>query len=213
MTNQVVEAGMGIKSLNILYNSAVNGIVGNGYHVSVMAKEYIDKYGRTEDACKAMMRMQIRKCTTSGVLSGIGGIITLPITLPLNLSSVIYMQMRMIACIAYMAGYEVNSDQTQTLVLSCLMGVPISQFLKKTTVNISTKTATKLIGKIPGAVLMKINQMIGFRFITKFGTTGAINLGKSVPIFGSIAGGCVDYCGTKTIANTAYNMFFENKYN
>jgi hypothetical protein len=213
MTNQVVEAGMGTKSLNILYNSAVNGIVGNGSHVSVMAKEYMNKYGRTEDACKAMMRMQIRKCTTSGVLSGIGGIITLPITLPLNLSSVIYMQMRMIACIAYMAGYEVNSDQTQTLVLSCLMGVPISQFLKKTTVNISTKTATKLIGKIPGAVLMKINQMIGFRFITKFGTTGAINLGKSVPILGSIAGGCVDYCGTRTIANTAYNMFFENKYN
>ena len=213
MTSQVVEAGMGTKSLNILYNSAVNGIVGNGSHVSVMAKEYMNKYGRTEDACKAMMRMQIRKCTTSGVLSGIGGIITLPITLPLNLSSVIYMQMRMIACIAYMAGYEVNSDQTQTLVLSCLMGVPISQFLKKTTVNISTKTATKLIGKIPGAVLMKINQMIGFRFITKFGTTGAINLGKSVPILGSIAGGCVDYCGTKTIANTAYNMFFENKYN
>ena len=213
MTNQVVEAGMGTKSLNILYNSAVNGIVGNGSHVSVMAKEYMNKYGRTEDACKAMMRMQIRKCTTSGVLSGIGGIITLPITLPLNLSSVIYMQMRMIACIAYMAGYEVNSDQTQTLVLSCLMGVPISQFLKKTTVNISTKTATKLIGKIPGAVLMKINQMIGFRFITKFGTTGVINLGKSVPILGSIAGGCVDYCGTRTIANTAYNMFFENKYN
>ena len=131
MTSQVVEAGMGTKSLNILYNSAVNGIVGNGSHVSVMAKEYMNKYGRTEDACKAMMRMQIRKCTTSGVLSGIGGIITLPITLPLNLSSVIYMQMRMIACIAYMAGYEVNSDQTQTLVLSCLMGVPISQFLKK----------------------------------------------------------------------------------
>ncbi len=213
MKNQVVEAGKGIKSLNILYNSAVNGLVGNNSHVSMMAKEYLDKYVRTEEACKAMMKMQIGKCTTSGILSGIGGIITLPITLPLNLSSVVYMQMRMIACIAYMAGYEVNSDQTQILVLSCLMGVPIAQFLKKTTVNVSTKTATKIIEKIPGAVLIKINQMIGHRFITKFGTTGTVNLGKSIPFLGSIAGGCVDYCGTKVIANRAYNMFFENRYN
>jgi hypothetical protein len=213
MKKQVVEASMGIKSLNILYNSAINGVVGGGSHVSMMAKEYMDRYVGIEEACKAMMRIQIGKCATSGILSGMGGIITLPITLPLNLSSVIYMQMRMIACIAYMAGYEVKNEQTQALVLSCLMEVPISQFLKKTTVSISTKTATKIIEKIPGAVLMKINQLIGFRFITKFGTTGTVNLGKSVPILGSIAGGCVDYCGTKVIADRAYNMFFENKYN
>ena len=39
MKKQVVEASMGIKSLNILYNSAINGVVGGGYHGSMMAKE------------------------------------------------------------------------------------------------------------------------------------------------------------------------------
>ena len=39
MKKQVVEASMGIKSLNILYNSAINGVVGGGSHVSMMAKE------------------------------------------------------------------------------------------------------------------------------------------------------------------------------
>ncbi len=38
-----------------------------------------------------------------------------------------------------------------------------------------------MIKSAPGKILTKINQLIGFRFITKFGSKGIINLGKAVP--------------------------------
>ena len=53
--------------------------------------------------------------------------------------------------------------------------------------------ATSAIKKIPGKTLTKINQKVGFRFITKFGEKGIINLGKLVPGVGALIGGSMDY--------------------
>lgn len=94
-----------------------------------MANDYLKKYKTKEEACKAMIRNQIAKCATSGFITGFGGFITMPVTLPANITSVIYVQMRMIACTSYMAGFDLDSDQTQTLVYACLANVLINGFL------------------------------------------------------------------------------------
>ena len=70
------------------------------------------------------------------------------------------------------------------------------------------KFANGLIKKIPGKVLTKINQKVGFRFITKFGTKGIVNLGKLLPGVGAIVGGSLDLVETKIIADRAYKWFF-----
>ena len=67
--------------------------------------------------------------------------------------------------------------------------------------------ATGVIKKIPGKVLTKINQAVGFRLVTKFGTKGAVNLGKMVPIAGALIGGVVDTASTQIIAKNALKTF------
>ena len=52
----------------------------------------------------ALIRWQNAKCATSGFIAGLGGSITLPVSIPANISSVLYIQIRMIAAIAYMGG-------------------------------------------------------------------------------------------------------------
>ena len=86
-----------------------------------------------------MLKNQILKCTTSGFLTGFGGIITLPITIPTNIGSVLYVQMRMIACTAYLAGYDLKSDQVQTFVYACLAGVSVNQLIKKVGIEVGKK--------------------------------------------------------------------------
>lgn len=156
------------------------------------------------------MQHQVIKCTTSGAVAGLGGIITLPVALPANIANVLYVQMRMIACTAYMAGYDLNSDQTQTFVYACLAGVAVNQIVKKVGINIGVKVFRNMIDKIPGKVLQAINKRVGFRLLTKFGTKGAVNLGKLVPGVGAVIGGGFDFLETKIIANRAYKWFFEN---
>ena len=201
-----------MKILDSCYEKCLNGIPKISPSVEEMANDYLKKYKTKEEACKAMIRNQITKCATSGFITGFGGFITMPVTLPANITSVIYVQMRMIACTSYMAGFDLNSDQTQTLVYACLAGVAVNNVIKQVGIKFGVKFANGLIKKIPGKVLTKINQKVGFRFITKFGTKGVINLGKLIPGVGAVIGGGLDLVETKIIAKRSYKWFFEHDF-
>lgn len=198
--------------LDSCYEKCLNGIPYVSPSVAELANDYLDKYPAKQQACKAMINNQIIKCTTSGFITGFGGVITMPVALPANIGSILYVQMRMIACTAYMAGFELNSDQTQTLVYACLAGVAVNELVKQAGVKFGLKFANGLIKKIPGKVLTKINQKVGFRFITKFGSKGIINLGKLVPGVGAVIGGGLDLVETKVIGVRAYKWFFEGDF-
>lgn len=197
-----------MKLLESCYEKCLHGIPKVSPNVVEMANDYLSKHKTTEAACDAMLRNQIAKCATSGFITGFGGFITMPVTLPANITSVIYVQMRMIACTAYMAGFDLDSDQTQTFVYACLAGVAVNEVIKKAGKQFGVKFVNTLIDKIPGKVLTKINQKVGFRLITKSGTKGVVNLGKLLPGVGAIIGGGLDLVETKIIANRSYKWFF-----
>lgn len=136
----------------------------------------------------------------------------MPVALPANITSVLYVQMRMIACLAYMGGYDTTSDQVQSLVYACLAGISVDQVVKQVGVQFGVKFATAMVRKIPGSVLSKINQKVGFRLLTKFGTKGLINIGKAIPLIGGVISGGFDFAETKLIADRAFKMFILNDF-
>ena len=201
-----------MKMLDTCYDKALHGINKVSPPIEQFANEYVRKAKDPQKAAKIMLKNQIAKCTTSGVVTGFGGFITMPVAILANVGSVIYVQMRMIACVAYMADYELDSDQTQTFIYACLAGVAVNGLLKQAGIKIGVKFTNGLIKKIPGKVLTKINQKVGFRFITKFGTKGIVNLGKLLPGVGAIVGGGLDLVETKIIAERAYKWFFKGDF-
>ena len=198
--------------LDSLYSKCIQGIPMISSPIEKMADDYLQHNATVEDAAKDMINKQVIKCTTSGFITNLGGIITLPVTIPANVGSVMYVQMRMIACAAYMAGYDVHTDQVQTLVYACLAGVSVMEVAKKAGIKIGQKGLENLIDKIPGKVLIAINQKVGFRMLTKFGETGAINIGKAIPVVGGVIGGGFDFIDTKFIGNRAYNQFIKGDF-
>ena len=201
-----------MKMLDTCYSKAIDGIPMVSPSIEDLANEYLQKYPTKEKAVKAMIKNQIIKCSTSGFITGFGGFITMPVTIPANLSSVIYVQMRMIACCAYISGHKLDSDQTQTFVYACLAGVSVNAIVKQAGIRFGIKFAQTMVNKIPGKVLTKINQKVGFRFITKAGTKGIVNLGKVIPLVGSVVGAGLDFAETKIIANRAYKWFIEGDF-
>lgn len=198
--------------LDSLYSKCIQGIPMISSPIEKMADDYLQHNATVEDAAKDMINKQVIKCTTSGFITNLGGVITLPVTIPANVGSVMYVQMRMIACAAYMAGYDVHTDQVQTLVYACLAGVSVMEVAKKAGIKIGQKGLENLIDKIPGKVLIAINQKVGFRMLTKFGETGAINIGKAIPVVGGVIGGGFDFIDTKFIGNRAYNQFIKGDF-
>lgn len=205
MTNERV-----MTILDKTYEIALDGLP-TSKSVFELADDYRGKYEDVLTASVKLRDYQIMKCGTSGFLTGLGGIITLPVALPANLTSVVYVQMRMVAAIAEIGGYDVNSDQVKSLVYLCLTGNSMKDIVKAAGISFGTKFTTAMIKKIPGTVLVKINQKVGFRFVTKFGTKGIINLGKAVPLVGGVIGAGFDVTSTKIIANNAINLFIKGE--
>ena len=192
------------------YQAALDGLPGSK-SCEELAREYMDRYKASTIAAKELIKQQLLKCSASGFITGFGGLLTLPLTVPANVASVLYVQMRMIAALAAIGGYDVHSDEVQTLVYLCLVGSSLTDVVKSTGIKIANKVTTNMLKKLPGAVLTKINQKVGFRLLTKFGTKGAVNLVKVVPVAGALVGAGIDYGSTKLIADKAYNAFLLGK--
>ena len=209
MAEELTEGTMQ-KALDFAYDKAINGVAGLDT-AEELAESYLEKSGSKVDQVNSLIRWQNTKAGTSGFITGFGGLIVMPVTLPANITSVLFVQIRMIAAIAHIGGHDIRSDQVKTLVYTCLLGNVAKEVLKDAGIQVGKKLAINLIKQIPGKVLTKINQKVGFRLITKFGEKGVINLGKAVPILGGIIGGAVDIASTNTIGNTARDIFIEKK--
>lgn len=197
-----------MKALDYGYDKAVNGLPGMET-AEEMAHSYMKGEGTLESQAKDLVMWQIAKASTSGFITGLGGLITLPVAVPANITTVLYVQIRMIAAIAIMGGHDIRSDQVKTLVYMCLCGSALTDLLKDVGIQIGSKLTVTAINKISSVTITKLNQAVGFRLLTKFGQTGAINLGKAVPFVGGIIGGTVDAVATNTVGNVAISTFIE----
>lgn len=198
-----------MNALDWSYDKAINGGIAGMDTAIELAESYLQKSGTLDQKVQSLINWQNTKSATSGFLTGVGGLITLPVAVPANITSVIFVQMRMVAAIAHMGGYDLKDDQVKTFVYVCLAGNGAKDILKNTGIQIGRKLAVTGIKKIPFEVIKKINQAVGFRLLTKFGEKGVINLSKMVPVAGGIIGGTVDAFATNTIGNLAKKMFIQ----
>ena len=188
------------------YDKAVDGLPGMGSAIE-LAEDYLKDVGTKTDKINSLIRWQNTKAGTSGFLTGLGGIITLPIAIPANVASVMYVQIRMIAAIAHMGGHDLSDDRVKSLVFVCLTGNAAKDILKDVGIVVGKKLAENAIKNISGKTITAINQKVGFRLLTKFGEKGIINLGKTIPLLGGVVGATFDSVSTNTVGNIARNTF------
>ena len=197
--------------LSTLYIKSVDGIPKVSLPVDDLVEDYLSKNKNVEQAVKSLINNSTVKCGTSGFLTSFGGFATMIATLPANITSVMYVQLRMCCAIAKMGGYDIHSDQVQTLIYACLTGSAATEILKSSGIKFANKFGVAMVDKIPGKALTAINRKVGFRFMTKFGETGIINLGKVVPVVGGFVGGGIDVASTRIIGKNAYNIFVKGE--
>jgi hypothetical protein len=192
--------------LDWAYEMTLNGIPGLD-SVDELARKFMMKEGTLHEKADSLIRWQNVKAGTSGFLTGVGGLMTLPVAIPANLASVLFIQIRMIAAIALMGGYNLRDEKVKTLVYVCLAGNFAKDIIQETGIMIGTKLTARVVETISERSLLAINQKVGFRLVSKYGGKSAINIGKAVPLVGGLIGGTIDTVTTNLIGNTARNIF------
>ena len=202
------ENSKALQLVQYLSEKAING-VGPLSSAESLAQEYlIDKSYKDDDArVKSLINWEISKNFTTGFITGLGGLITLPVTIPASLGASWIIQARMTAAIAKIYGHDITEDRVKTMILLTLVGQSIEEVVKVAGVDFGKKLTLAAINKLPGSVCKKINTWVGFRLLTKAGEKGVINLTKLVPVVGGIVGGLVDVASCKIIAKVAITNF------
>lgn len=159
-----------------------------------LALEYaIDQgYEDNDERVDSLINWETSKNFTSGFIAGLGGVITMPISVPSAFGASWVIQARMAGAIAQIYGHTLSEDRVRTLVLLSLLGDAGKEVIKSAGIEFGRKVTKSAINKLSGKALIEINKKIGFRLITKAGQTGVVNLTKFVPFVGGVVGGTFD---------------------
>jgi uncharacterized protein (DUF697 family) len=122
----------------------------------------------------------------------------------LDWAYVMYIQIRMIAVIAYISGYDLKDDNVRSFVYLCLCGNAAKDVLKEAGIKIGMQFTHSAIRNVSSEIIKSINKAVGFRLLTRFGQKGSIKL---VPLAGGIVGGAFDGISTNIIGNIARETF------
>ncbi len=177
MANEKIDKNLVIKLLDMAYDKAITPAI-------QMGDSYLQGKGDLNQQVNLLIKYQVAKTSATGFVTGLGGLITLPVAVPADVAATIYVQTKMIAAIAHMGGYDIRDDKVKTLVYVCLVGDAVKDVLTEIGVSVVRRSLIRASGK---------------------------SLSKVLPFVGAIIGGTINGITTKAIGQIAKKMFIEKE--
>lgn len=199
---------------NSLVQTTLNMIIDlgiNGFGVLPSAKQVANDHLKDavdlDSAIESIINWRTAFGAGAGFVAGLGGIAAMPITIPSGLLASYALGANTAAAIAYVRGYDVDTEKVRTLVLLCLIGESAELVLKNAGIAIGAKLTKVVLQQIPGKVFIEINKRLGFRLITKAGEKGVVNVAKMIPLVGGIVGAGFDGYFVNSCGRMAQTLF------
>jgi uncharacterized protein (DUF697 family) len=190
-----------VSALQWIYERAIDGVPGlDG--APDLAASYQRQCATDEDAIDALIRWQVAKAAAAGFLTNLGGLATLPIALPANVLSALYIQIRMVAAIAALRGHDLKSDQVRTVVLACLCGTTLIDVVKEAGIGIGAGLAQQAVAGLSSEALRRLARIGVLRR-----AGGTTHVARLTPLIGGVVAGALDGALTRAYANAAKKLF------
>lgn len=195
---EIENKGIIARTMDWAYSKAIGGLSGvdSAYE---LGNTYLAQSGTLEQQVDSLIKWQVAKAATSGFITGLGGVMIMPLTVPANIASVIYVQIRMIAAIAYMGGHDLTDDRVKSLVYISMAGNGAKELLK----DMSIKAGEKMLARVVEKISAKMAAKAGEKTVT--------SIGKAVPVVGGVVGGSYDAVTTRIVGKVAKRIFIEKK--
>ncbi len=87
------------------------------------AARHLQRHGGSVDAAiESVIAHHVRLASAQGFVTNLGGVAAMPVSIPANLTGVAVVQVRMVAALAHLRGYDVNDLRVRTALVMCLLG-------------------------------------------------------------------------------------------
>ncbi|WP_462417316.1 EcsC family protein [Kytococcus sp. Marseille-QA3725] len=148
---------------------------------------------RAEDI---IAKSHFKKVAGGGFVTGLGGLLTMPVALPANVVEFYLLTTRAVAAIAHLRGHDLTQPELRSAILLTLVGADARDILTSAgipgTLVSGGRLASLASRQLPAPVLMVVNKAVGFRLLAQTGQKVLTRLGKAVPLAGGVIGAGLD---------------------
>ena len=173
-----------------------------------VAKRYEERYpDNPRKAVEELIDQHVRLAGIQGFLTSVGGLVTLAISLPANMTGLAVVQARMVASIAALRGYDLSDPRVRTAVSTCLLGkdgvkdrlekasLPTSPLAIATAPVFDPALDKQVVGEVAAELVARVS-----------GKRMALAVTRRVPFLGGAVGAGVDGWSTYKIGQYADEM-------
>jgi hypothetical protein len=163
-----------------------------------------EQKGNRERAVHEVIENHVRYAGAQGFVTNLGGVVTMAVTIPANVSGLALIQCRMIAGIAHLRGYDLDDPRVRNAILTCLLGEDtVNAMIKKR--KLPAPPMALATAPVNDPELDRIlSAEVASELITKVaGKRIAVTVGRRVPIVGGVVGLGADAYATWRIGRYA----------
>jgi uncharacterized protein (DUF697 family) len=152
-------------------------------------KQLDEQKGDVDKAIREVIENHVRLAGAQGFLTNIGGLVTMTVTVPANITGLALIQCRMVAAIAHLRGYDLEDRRTRNAILASLLGEErvLSLVKKKKIPGTPMALATAPVHD-PDLDTVMANEVASELVTMIAGKRIATTVGRRVPVVGGLVG-------------------------
>jgi len=167
-------------------------------------KQLAEQHGNVERAVHEVIENHVRYAGAQGFLTNIGGLVTMAVTVPTNISGLALIECRMIAGIAHLRGYDLEDPRVRNAVLVCLLGEETVKSLVKDKHLPAPPMALATAPAHDAELDQRISTFVARDIVAKVaGKRIATTIGRRVPVVGGVVGAGADGYATWRVGRYA----------
>ncbi len=178
-----------------------------------LAEKYLNdnKYKNNDHRIDSLIKHESTKNFASGFVTGLGGLMTLPISIPAAVGASWLVQARLCAAIAHICGYDIDDEKVKTVIVLSVLGDAGKEVLKEAGIKISQDIARQIVKNTTEKVVYQLNKKIGFKLVSKVTQKSlSSTMGKAIPLIGGVIGGSIDALACQAVGKSAKYYFLKD---
>jgi len=198
----------GLKTLDKMVHYGIDG-VGPLISAVELATKATDSHLNLSqgELIKKLVAGELKKNFASGFSTSLGGFISLPVAIPASMAISWVLQIRMVAAVAHLKGFDITEGSVKTVIILSLLGKSGKELIESDFNELQKKVTQGKFYGLPKKTLLMINQKVFSALLRRAGQKGFTGISKAIPIAGGLVGGTLDYFSAKETAQFALELF------
>lgn len=196
--------GLAANFVRQAFDRAVNGIGPLRGAAQSADHRLAEHDGRVDKAVRSLVDSHVRMAGISGFVTNLGGLVTMAVTIPANISGLALLQCHLVAGIAHLRGYDLDDARVRNAVMACMLGEDAVKSLVKAKKLPSSPMAIATAPQHDPELDRRIAAEVAGELITRVAGKRTIAfVGRRTPIIGGGVGAITDGYSTYQIGRYA----------